>query len=51
MYISYYKYCSIPDKHQWRVQDLKEGGAKPVACEARVQKFKPRLKTVDHAPR
>ena len=36
---------------QWRVQDWQEGGAKPIAREARVQKFKPRPKNVDHAPR
>jgi hypothetical protein len=27
---------------QWHVQDLKQGGAKPIAREARAQKFKPR---------
>ena len=28
--------------HQWRVQDLEEGGAEPIAREARAQNFKPR---------
>jgi hypothetical protein len=32
------------------VQDLKQGGAKPIAHKVRVQKFKPRPKNVDHAP-
>ena len=31
---------------QWRIQDLKEGGAKPIACKARAQKFKPRPQTL-----
>ena len=35
---------------QWRVQDLKEGGAKPIAREARLQNFKPCPNNVDHTP-
>ena len=41
----------IANWYQWRVQDLKEGGAEPIAREARAQKFKPRPQNVDHAPR
>ena len=36
--------------NQCRVQDLEEGGAKPIAREARAQKFKPRPKTLTTPP-
>ena len=34
---------------QWRIQDLRKGGAKSIAREARAQNFKPRPQIGDHA--
>ena len=34
---------------QWRIQDLRKGGAKSIKRKARAQNFKPRPKIGDHA--
>ena len=38
------------DWYQWRIQDLKEGGARSIAREARTQKYLATPQNVDHAP-